>query len=429
MPTGSDHISEADRTILRDLAKRLADIAALPIQEQRRRQWTLHNDLRSKRPMIWLSPEGSWRELVPAESLKCEGETARQMEGQLRRSIYYHDHFCDDNLVEKTWTIRRAIVSSGWGIEAQWHWSDEALGARAFQPVIHKPSDLKQIRFPEIHEDTVETARRMTEAQQLFGDILDIRLKGVAHVSFHLMAQYTALRGLEQVMEDMIEDPQWLHDAMRLLTDGHHHLMKQYIDQNLLSLNNDWTYHNSGGNGFTSELPPPGFDPGHVRPCDMWGSAEAQELALVSPQMHEEFSLRYERELLQPFALNGYGCCEDLTHKIDLALTIKNLRRISISPFADVDRCAQKLGDKAIYSWKPHPSHLVGRFDENRVRAYIRHTLDVTRANGCVLEMILKDTRTCENRPERFDLWCRIAREEVELGPGFADPVESHHTH
>jgi hypothetical protein len=31
----------------------------------------------------------------------------------------------------------------------------------------------------------------------------------------------------------------------------------------------------------------------------------------------------------------------------------------------------------------------------------------------CVLEIILKDTHTCEHHPERFDAWCRIARKEV----------------
>jgi hypothetical protein len=414
VPTDIESIGAAERTTLRDLAKRVAEIASLPIQQQRRQEWKLHNSLRSKRSMIWLSPEGAWRELVPESSLRCDGKLARTIEGQLRRTIYYHDHFCDDNLVEKTWPVRRAIVSSGWGIEAQWHWSNETLGARAFKPVIVQRADLRKIHFPEIHEDAAETARRTTEAQDLFGDILDVEVKGVAHISFHLMNQYTALRGLEQVMEDMIDNPAWLHEAMRLLTEGNRRLVQQYIDQNLLSLNNDWTYQNSGGNGYTDELPAPEFDPKRVRLCDMWGSAEAQELALVSPAMHEEFSLRYERELLEPFALNGYGCCEDLTRKIDQAMTIKNLRRISISPFADVDKCAEKLGGRAIYSWKPHPSHLVGQFNEEMVRSYIRHTLEATKANGCVMEMILKDTHTCEKRPERFDAWCRIARQEVE---------------
>lgn len=60
------------------------------------------------------------------------------------------------------------------------------------------------------------------------------------------------------------------------------------------------------------------------------------------------------------------------------------------------------------------PAHLVGDFDEEKIRGYIQHTLDVTQANGCVVEMILKDTHTCENQPERFTRWTDIAREVVE---------------
>ena len=107
-------------------------------------------------------------------------------------------------------------------------------------------------------------------------------------------------------------------------------------------MNNDSTYHNSGGNGYTDALPAPGFDPLRVRPKDMWASAEAQELAGVSPKMHVEFSMQYEKQLLAPFGLTGYGCCEDLSHKLDDVLTIPHIRRISISPFADVDALRDK---------------------------------------------------------------------------------------
>jgi hypothetical protein len=47
-----------------------------------------------------------------------------------------------------------------------------------------------------------------------------------------------------------------------------------------------------------------------------------------------------------------------------------------------------------------------------KVRAYLQHALDVT--HGCVVEMILKDTHTCQNHPERFTAWTDIARELVE---------------
>ncbi|HEX2998832.1 MAG TPA: hypothetical protein VHR86_01135, partial [Armatimonadota bacterium] len=123
---------------------------------------------------------------------------------------------------------------------------------------------------------------------------------------------------------------------------------------------------------------------------------------------------QYERRLLAPFGLNGYGCCEDLSRKLDAVLTIPNIRRISIAPSADVDRCAERLQGRAIFSWKPNPAHLVGDFNPERVRAMIRHTIEVAAVNGCVLEIILKDTHTCEQHPERFDQWTQVARELVE---------------
>lgn len=411
-------ISPADRTILRELAKKVADIAALPIQAERRALWKQHNSLRPTRPLILIFPEGSWEELLPTDALTCEGEDARRIEWALRSRLYYHDHFADDTVIEGEWIVEKAIYNSGWGLESRHIYSSEARGAWAFDPVIAEPSDLKKLRWPDVSHDEAETQRRLEEAQDLFGDILDVRLKGVAHISYHLMQQYTYLRGLAETMMDMYLQPQMLHDAMAFLEEGHHRILQQYIDLNLLSLNNDSTYHSSGGNGYTDELPAPGFDPDCVRPIDMWASAEAQELAQVGPRQHAEFTTAYEKRLLALFGLTGYGCCENLTDKLDDVLTIPHIRRISISPFANVDACAEKLGNKAIFSWKPHPSHLVGDFDEAAIRQYIRHTIQVAQNEGCVLEMILKDTHTCEHHPERFDRWSQIAREEVEHSVG-----------
>jgi hypothetical protein len=401
-----------ERTILRDLAKQVADIADLPIMAERRELWKKHNSLQSVRPMMLIFPEGSWQELLPHSALKCQGEKARRIEWSLRSRVYYHEHFLDDTVIEKEWIVPKVIHNSGWGLQARHIPSTEARGAWHFDPVIKKPSDLKKLKIPEITYDEEASKRNLTEAQELFGDILDVKQKGVSHISFHLMNQYTGLRGLEEVMLDMHENPGMLHDAMAFLEGGHRHIIQQYADLNLLSLNNDSTYQNTGGNGYTDELPKSGFDPNRIRLCDMWGSAEAQEMAQVSPEMHAEFSLAYEERLLEPFGLTGYGCCEDLTRKLDDVFTIPNIRRISIAPSADVDACAEKLQGKYIFSWKPQPSHLVGEFNTQLIRDYIQHTLDVTK--NCVVEMILKDTHTCEHHPERFDQWTQIARELID---------------
>ena len=405
-------MSPSDRTMLRDLAKRVAEIAALPVMAERREMWRRHNSLQRVRPMVLVFPEGSWQELLPQSVLECEDEQTRRIEWTLRSRIYTHEHLHDDTVIENEWIVGKAIRRTGWGLEPQRTPSTEARGAWKFLPVIREPADLGKLRFPEVSHDERATQRGLEAAQELFGDILEIKLKGVAHVSFHLMNIYTGLRGLEEVMMDMVVNPSWLHDAMAFLEEAHHRLIQQYIDLNLLSLNNDSTYNSTGGNGYTDELPQPDCDPARVRPCDMWASAEAQELAQVSPAMHREFSMEHEKRLLEPFGLTGYGCCEDLTRKLGDVFTIPNIRRVSIAPSADVERCAEKLGGSYIFSWKPQPSHLVGEFDTTMIRDYIRHTLDVTR--DCVIEMVLKDTHTCEHHPERFTEWTNIARELAE---------------
>jgi len=406
-------ISALDRKVLRDLARQVAEIAALPAQVERRELWKMHNDLQPARPMILIFPEGSWEELLTEKDLRCEGEEARRIEWALRSRIYYHEHFQDDTVIEREWVVQKVIHDSGWGLEGRRIPSPMARGAWRFDPVLLGPSDLKRLRFPEIVYDEEATERELARAQELFGDILDVRLKGMTHISYHLMSLYTGWRGLKEMMTDMYFHPQMLHDAMAFLEEGHHRILRQYIDQNLLSLNNDGTYHSSGGNGYTNELPKPGFDPAHVRPCDMWASAESQEMAQVGPRQHAEFALQYEKRLLEPFGLNGYGCCDDLTLKLDDVFTIPHLRRISISPFADVEKCAERLQGDYIFSWKPHPAHLVGSFDGEAIRNYIRHAIEMAQKHGCVLEIILKDTHTCEHHPERFDSWAQIAREEI----------------
>ncbi len=404
---------KSERDILRNLAKRVAEIADDPVMDRRRKMWIEHNSLRSTYPLMLIFPEGSWAELIPDSLLQSSDENVREMEHALRRRIYGYEHFQDNMVVEKEWIVEKCIRNTGWGLDPRRIPSSETRGAWHFDPVIKEPSDLKKLRFPEISHDAEITRRNLEETQELFGDILTVKCVGVNHLSYHLMNHYTALRGLEEVMIDMHTESGMLQDAMAFLEEGHHRILRQYVEQNLLSLNNDNTYQNSGGNGYTDQLPKPGADPSRVRPCDMWASAEAQEMAQVSPEFHNEFILQYEKRLLEPFGLTGYGCCEDLTRKLDYVFTIPNIRRISISPWSDVDACAEKLKGNYIFSWKPNPAQLIGSFNTDLIRNYLRHTLRTARDNGCILEIILKDTHTCEQHPERFDEWTRICREEI----------------
>ena len=70
-------IENKDRRTLRDLARRVDEIAAQPIMTERKLLWGEHNSLLIKRPLMLVFPEGAWVELIPEESLICEGMEAR----------------------------------------------------------------------------------------------------------------------------------------------------------------------------------------------------------------------------------------------------------------------------------------------------------------------------------------------------------------
>ena len=90
---------------------------------------------------------------------------------------------------------------------------------------------------------------------------------------------------------------------------------------------------------------------GRVRTKDCWGFCESQETSTISPRMFAEFILPYQLPILERFGLNCYGCCEPLDNRWKFVETIPNLRRVSISPWANLSQMAERLG-RAITSFR-----------------------------------------------------------------------------
>lgn len=406
-------VEQRDVDVLRGLASRIAEAAALPEQEQRRRLWYAHNGLQPERPLVFCSPEGAWEEILPQSAMQCTDPQLRGIERGLRVRLYSWEHFRHDEVLDNSFSVPYVCQDSGWGMEPRKVFSDTDRGAYYWYGPLREEADLAKLHPPRVHVDREATQRNLEQAQAIFGDLLDVRVKGGFWWSLGLIGEFAMLRGLEQVMLDMCERPQWVHEVMSFLSAGRLSWLDDLEQQGLLALNNGNDYVGSGAYGWSHELPAPGYDPQRVRTADMWGFAEAQEISGVSPAMHDEFVLQYQIPILQRFGLNCYGCCEPLDRKFDIVLRVPHLRRVSTSAWCDRAIAAEALGDRFVFSWKPHPAYLADvTFDPDAVRAYIRETLDIAR--GCVVEMVLKDTHTCNQQPERFDVWTRIAMEEAE---------------
>ena len=405
-------ITAKDTKVLRGLAARVAELAALPEQKEKRDLWYRHNALAPTRPVIFCDPEGGWQEIILEKELACEGERARQWEFRLRQEVFWGEALGDDRVVEPYWDVGWEGSRGDWGVKEIRDESSAEKGAYAIVAALPSYDDLDRLHGPRVTVDREATRRKLDEAREIFDGLLEVRHRGGWWWSLGMTWNVIKLRGIQQYMLDMYDEAENLHRLMSIMRDGTMAMLDTLEKENLLSLNNDGTYVGSGGFGYTDELPQDDFDGEHVRLTDMWGFCESQETVGVSPAQFEEFVFPYQLPMMERFGLNCYGCCEPMDKRWHVVKKFPRLRRISCSAWVNIPDMAEQLQDKYIYSMKPNPSDLaVPKMDAQRVRAELREAFRQTR--GCRVECIMKDCHTIGKNPDNVIQWCRIACEEA----------------
>jgi len=416
-------VLEKDKTILRRLAEQVAEFAAQPVHQQTADAWRRLNGIEKTRPLVWIN-EFPWHEMdVNGElTLLCQHPHCRWTEQELRRTIYLWRHMPFDMVVEDVFYSPLVIRDSGFGIreDADILKVDEKnnIYSRGFHQQIRDESDVEKIVMPIIHHDEAASEENFQTLVECFGDILRIEKRGVFHQWFAPWDELIRWWVVQSALTDMIARPHLVHLAMNRLVTAYLSRLDQYVALNLLSYARGNYRVGSGGLAYTDDLPGRDFAPDAVRTIDQWGCATAQIFCDVSPAMHEEFALHYERRWLERFGLNYYGCCEPLHHKIDMLKSAPNLRKISISPWANLARAVENIGDDYVISYKPNPAILASdAWNLDAARNALISDLKIL--EGCAVEIILKDISTVRYQPQRLWDWTRMAMEAVD-GIGIA---------
>lgn len=407
------NFSDQEGQILRKLAGEVGELAARPVEAEKRVLWTKHNDLERVRPLVFCDPENGWDEIIPEDTLLCQNDLMRNWEITLRKEIFWATKMGDDRVTEPYFNIPYSYSESDWGMHHD-QIGGANRGAYTWEaPLKDYATDLPLLKFPEITVDYKMTEDVRQLADSIFGDLLTVRVKGMWWWTLGMTWTLINLRGLENYMLDFYLFPNELHRLMEILRDGHLNKIEFLEANNLLPDNTDM-YVGSGGFGYTKQLPQPDFD-GRVRTKDMWGFCESQETVGVGAELFAEFVLPYQMPILECFGLNCYGCCEGLDLRWDYIKHIPNLRRVSVSPWAKEAKIAEQLGPDYIWSRKLNPAKLaMADMDTDSVRAELRAALKVATANNCVIELLMKDNNTLGNNPQNVIDWCRIVKEEIE---------------
>lgn len=405
--------SKQDIAIIRELAAKKADIAALPAQEEKRALWRKLNALKPERPMVAID-QVCWNEMnVDNElTLRCTDPELRGYEDHLRRTIFQWKHFPVDMVVDPYIHVSKAIHNTGFGISVQEKTAvtDPTSGVvgHKYRNQFETEEDLQRIQMPKLSHDEAETARRLAFAQEVFDGIVGVRPWGLdAYLS--LWDPISTWMGVDGVLYGIIDRPDYVHKLVGRVTDGYMGIFDQAEEQGLLCGPQNWV-HCTGA--FTDELPAPGYDPAKPRTKDMWAMGLAQMFSTVSPKIFKDFEVDYVSRLCARFGLVYYGCCDPLDGKMNEVRMIPNVRKVSMSPWVNEERGAEEIGHDYAYSRKPSPAFLAhDPFDPEAVRADLQNTRDICEKYGCPLEYILKDISTVRYQPQRLFKWAEVAME------------------
>ena len=408
-------LNPSDKRIVRELAKEVAEIAALPVQEEKKAMWRKLNGLKPDRPMV-LIDQVCWNEMnVDDElTLRCEDPECRGYENYLRMTVYEWKHFPADMVVEPFVRVPKAIRNTWLGVGAQEDIAvtdpTNSVVGHAFKNQFVTDEDLDKIHMAKVTHDEAETARRLEVAHELFDSILGIFEQGL-DPNLSVWDPISTFMGVQEALYTIIDRPEYMAELARRIVRSYMTMLDQAEELGVLC-HSQSLIHCTGA--YTDELPAPGFDPANPRTRDIWMMGLAQMFSTVSPVMFEEFEVDICMPLFERFGLVYYECCDPLDKKMAQVRKIPRVRKVSMSPWVDEERGASEIARDYVYSRKPNPALLAwDTFNEEEVRKHLRNSVEVCKRHGCPLELIQKDISTVRYEPQRLWRWAEIAMEEV----------------
>lgn len=398
-----------DKQIIRELAKRYMELACSEEQQAANRRMKATNDLKLVRPPVLIN-EIPWYQMdIDGELVcLCQDPRAREIEGNLRRHLYMRKYFRADCLMDPFYRIPFTFeeTGNGWEVREEIIPMDDTnhIVSHHYEDVLATEEAVEAFRMPEFILDPQKDEERVCFASDLLGDAMPVKLSGYGYLYFMPWDQIVRYRGMEPILFDFYDRPEHLHAIMEKMcaaTNAKLDFIEKhaFVDDQVTELHcTPAAISGLEGRGLKAT----------------WFRGAAQGFSTVSPAMHEEFELNYVRPIAERFAYTYYGCCEPLDNKLDVISKISNLRKVGVSPWANVEKMAERLGGKYVYSRKPNPAYVAHRTDPETIRAEIEETVKACIRYGCPCDITLKDISTVSHRPENLIVWAQTVSDVLD---------------
>ncbi len=405
-------ISARDREILRRRAQLQRDYASSPENDVILAKWQAQAEGRRESPPVRLLGS-NFRHEVVTPRLQCEGQQARGIESALLSALVGRELFDDDTPISPMFNMGWRTHVRPFGLTPKITRAD-GPHAKGFHidPVIKDlAAEMDKLRGGSFGVDREATARQRELVEDLFGDILPVRMI-MGALPGSMTNPLVRLMGMEAYYVAMYDCPDAVHEAMDMATT----IYEQYYDfleeEKLLLPTSGLSPLAQESFAFTDELP---MDAA-TRTTQCWGFLESQETTAVSAETFGEFVFPYQQRLVDRVGLLSYGCCERVDAIWpDYLSTWPKLRKLSVSPFNDEPRIGEYLrGSRVVYYSKPRAEFVTcdGPLDDDAITAYFKGVCES--ASGCLFEIAQREAGTIFGDVERARHYVHLAKQAVD---------------
>ena len=408
-------ISDKNKTVLRELAKKVKDLAANEINQERVRRIRDMHSLKPGRPPVWVD-EIPWHEMDIDNELvlHCDSKEAREMEQYFRRILFRWKYIQLDMVVEDTFYVPKSYTNSGIGIKIREETVSTNINnnivSHHYEDQLDTEEKIDALTLPVVKAQPDTDRKNLEMAVDILDGIMPVQLRGYM-IYYAPWDEIAMLRGVENILIDMIGNPGLIHKTIARFTEIYTARYEQMETQGLLEYNIPSLHCTPP---YTNDVPAPDYDGTRVRLKDVWFRGMAQMFSSVSPAMQDEFDLHYMRQLMDKCALSYYGCCEPLDKFIPYLKKVPNMRKIGVSPWADIRSSAEQIGGSYVFARKPNPANVARDFSREAVEKETAETIEACMENKCPYELVLKDISTVNHNPHNLINWAKTVTRTID---------------
>ena len=282
-------ISDSDKLILREIAKKQLELANRESNRQRIQEWYKHNALQGEKPMIHLEMGTFAQEIIPP-LLKCGGAFARQVETSLYCNFLNQELFDDDRVTPDYYPVEYDTYFELFGIQIHVDHTQDASGKESlghhFESIIEDlEDDYEKLKPSRYGVDLGTTEQKRKAVEEAIGDILPVKMQMscLYSVPTQMIVHFMSM---ENMMFAMYDYPDLFKEMMNRIADDTLAYYKMLEEKRLILPTTSFEGVGQGTWSFNTELP--GWDEWEKRPFtpkDVWGFMDSQETVGISPDM------------------------------------------------------------------------------------------------------------------------------------------------